>query len=846
MKTTFPSAALWPANSRRAFATASEGAAGASRSLVVLAATLAATSAAFADLVSATPPNMTCDANYDVAFFRWPSNISFSTLETDDFPHYANMTNAFADVVWTSSHPRITKTDQAAYWQTIEAIWQRRFFPSLTEFGAADCEDRPFYELDFIPEGTTVKNLTNTLNLVTFDSGVWTLGNASRRDFSTCLGRISYVSDLLDRWALGSLRPSDKTTQNGYPVSMFSTPLDESRKERGEHYWLVPERHLADAAPPGTWVKDAPLETANWNEHLVGLGELESSTNFFWALPYGHKPFDTFGTENVLTNLMPQWARDYCDWRRIKRFDSLFDHTYGHSLRGRALNLALKDLCLQQAKSDDFWLPQRRISPYRWSFANDIAAVCERSIDGYDVVSWTEPTNETNAVTFPHGKMARFRFDEEVYSGDVMAKAMASNATFRLTIPSEGMPTLCLNSQRIEFSEISGSTTNHVVETNIVEHTVDGWRDINQQLGIAGYAVDLPIYSQAVTDYTFEIDQADEDTLNEAVWRLNTHPDGYKAELWVDLRETPWKLNLRVRGIPPYTVEGWYWRWSDGSTALPVGTMPRFETSMIVSNVVGDISFSYAANYIGRTPVGGARAETVSYPLSDWEGWRAAADTGTLRPIYRASALSGFWRSTLYGFATCGVSTDLAVTTEVITNGTFTTAARSYRTTLFNRHWKECSVNAASGSHQEDLVRDRKMQLEFCAAKVASNCEEPGRDVADRPTVAGISNILTQTVRKLDVAGWGMKPNSPEFEGEVRLQIPFTTTYSNYNKHMTIKISASDVESNPLCRLSFVVADTVSGDDKVQPRYSKAAAYEVRPVVVTDWKFPSMRPKDDE
>ena len=792
---------------------------------------MAAPSAILTAAASVTHPALVCVPTPKVAFFKWPTPQN-AALETDDFPHAANVEGYLAK----RKTLRITPEDRDAFWQTNEAVWQRRYWPSMMPLGAGLNEDVPLYEIDFIPEGTTVTNLLTTANLFTFDPDCTILTNANRRDFFEAGSRFVYVNDILCRWTLGSYYDANDST-------VYRTPLDEKRKVRGEHYWLVPTRYLEDPDPSGAWTVDAPLETADWQTHLVGLGEIpdggvrggeRKSVRLFFAQ----------GTANVITNLMPPWASSYCDRRKINDFRSLYpaDSTEITS-RGSSIGkekFKLSDLCLMLG-GQSIWANSPRVAPNRWSFANDIAALCERSLEGYHVATWTDATNEANAVTFPTAQIMRYRFDEEDFTGDVRASKTTTNSIFSIYIPLTGTPQLRLDASALsdlDWSDTTAYATNMVVATNIVEHTVCGWRDVSQSVSLDGYLVDTPVYNQVVGDYSFEV-------ANNASWDFyNQVNKGWVTpEVWVDLRESPWKLRLRGTGHQPAYIEGFPFEWVGGSTALEIGTLTRSTASVAITNVVANVSMAYAGGYHGRNPVGGARNSNIAaWPDSDQDV--RTKDTSSLPPTGRAWSIMKYWSATVYGFATCGVSSDLAAVTDAVGNGRFDAITNSPASAkLYTRHWKESSnVSGSTTATQWSLASSRVSDVLECFSKFGGSLEQPTRDAAEHPDADGLAASIKEALLHAS-ADWYAAPQTSAHEGEVLLQIPFKLEPVGNKLYVTL--ASDDMKTNPIFNLTFSVGSTFKGDDVVPPRHSAAAVYEVRPVVVTDWKFPSMRPKTE-
>ena len=783
---------------------------------------MAAPSAILTAAASVTHPALVCVPTPKVSFFKWPTPQNV-TLETDDFPHAANIEGYLAK----RQTMRITPEDRDAFWQTNEALWQRRYWPSMMPLGAGLNDDVPLYEIDFIPEGTTVTNLLTTANLFTFDPGCTILTNANRRDFFETGSRFVYVNDLLCRWTLGSRSIWGSPS---LPSSVYATPLDERRKVRGEHYWLIPTRYLDDPDPSDVWTEDAPLETADWQTHLVGIGELPNA-------PAG---FLEQGTANVLTNLLPRWAMDYCDRRKIGDFRSLYPADSSEETpRGKAIGKTKFDgYELIPTRS---WDNTPRVAPKRWAFGNDIAALCERSLEGYHVATWTDATNEANAVTFPTAQIMRYRFDEEDFTGDVRASKTTTNSIFSIYIPLTGTPQLRLDASALsdlDWSDTTAYATNMVVATNIVEHTVCGWRDVSQSVSLDGYLVDTPVYNQVVGDYSFEVANAGE-------WDFYNHVNrGWVTpEVWVDLRESPWKLRLRGTGHQPAYIEGFPFEWVGGSTALEIGTLTRSTASVAISNVVANVSMAYAGGYHGRNPVGGARNSNIAaWPDSDQDV--ATKDTSSLPPTGRAWSIMKYWSATVYGFATCGVSSDLAAVTDAVENGRFDAVTNSPASAkLYTRHWKESSnVSGSTTATQWSLASSRVSDVLECFSKFGGSLEQPTRDAAEHPDADGLAASIKEALLHAS-ADWYAAPQTSAHEGEVLLQIPFKLEPVGNKLYVTL--ASDDMKANPIFNLTFSVGSTFKGDDVVPPRHSAAAVYEVRPVVVTDWKFPSMLPKTE-
>lgn len=783
-----------------------------------------------ATATDASGTQLYCTPVPDVAFFKWPKNAPTDGLTTDDFPHYANMISALAATnLWNATRrsPRITPTDLAAFWQTNEALFQRRFFPSFMPFGAGRRSDTVLAEADFIPEGTSVSNLLKNSNLVTFDPGLSILTNAVRRDFSTNTFRFAYFNDILNRWALGGVSSYVRGGVVGFDSNILRTPLDERRAERGEHYWLVPTRYIDDPDPSGEWTKDAPLDTADWNTHLLGLGELKPGIAF-----RGHAPFYPCGLANVLTNLMPAWARDYCDARRIKRFDSLF-YKNDVSIRGTNRTERLTNFIFTAATDVSRWDPSPRVAPSRYATANDFAALCERSIDGFNPVRWTECTNATGdaGVKFPTAQMMRYRFNELVFEADVIARASNDVAILKLTVPAtSAVPYVSLDSSELSSVSLGFEcyVTNRFAATNIVEHTVAGWRDINQFVSIGAGTVNVPIYNHVAGAYSFPLNDNRAPFFKDTVDRGLVYPS-----VWIDYTTSPWTVFLR--GAWDSSAGRGYFTWTDGSDYLKIGEIPRLGATS--SNLTATVSLAYYAHLLGRSPIGSARPQNfAAYPTSS--SVARAKDTSSLPPIGRAWFLDPYWETHVYGFATCGVSTSLAATTDVVLNGRFGFVTNEpYKAALFTRHWKIGKSTGSTAQRQFELALDRDAQLSSCIAEASGELPLPTRAVAEDVDSGAIEKIARNALEKM-CGTWQAEPQIvDDFPGKALMCIPYTLN------EKTVTITKDDAARYPLFELTFTISTSLAGDDAITPRYSASGCYEVRPVLVTDWSFPSMRPQ---
>ena len=774
---------------------------------------------------SASAKSLSCDCAKG-QFFVTPSNC-VSSLSDLDIPHGSNYK------AWFANHPglRITVRDMTAFWQSNNALWQRKFFPSMMSFGAGRNGDTDLSRIDFYPEGTSgVVDLLDNSNLFTFDASVNILTNAVKRDFSVSGLRFAYVNDLLNRWTLGS-------DVNAFSCSVLLSKgsLDETRAERSEHYWLVPTRYLDDPDPSGEWTKNSPLSTADWSRHLVGLGEIPCGDNILFFQNHTRKPFLPTGALSVITNMMPQWANNFCSRRGIQNFDSLLVNAKSDQTpRGLGTGLKLADyICQLPTNSIQALRNVPRLTPYRWILANDIAAVCERSIDGYNPVEWTDRTNADAraSVKFPTAQMMRYRFDELTFSADVRATATSTNRLLTLHIPSDASkPYVTLDPSdlaSISFN-FQGGVTNRVCATNIVEHTLAGWRDTAQEISVAAGTVALDIYNHAAVAYSFEI--AD----NRAAFFYDRVQAGaLTPTVWVDYASSPWKIILRGKWKEGFGLG--YFEWTSGVDSLVIGEIARLPVS--ASNVEAVVSTSYSAALCGRSPLGAARYQSDAYPSTD-----AAVrlkDTASLSPIGRAWFLQDYWKTQVYGFATCGVSTSLDATTDVVTYGRFDAVTNeSSKATLYTRHWKQGSpVGGSTAQYQWELAMDRDAQIVDIVSKASTDLPKPTRAAAEKLDADALASSVRADLARLSDTWEFLPEDVPDFPGQALLMIPWTLT------EKSVEISKDDASSNPLFSLTFRVTATLSGDDYVTPRYSPAAAYEVRPVLVTDWSFPSMRPE---
>ena len=784
---------------------------------------------------AASAKTLSCDCTKG-QFFVMPSNCPTSIASIDI------LTGSNLDA-WLANHParRATLADFTSFWQSNNALWQRKFFPSMMAFGAGLDDDADLARIDFYPEGTSgVTDLLNNSNLFTFDVGIGILTNAVKRDFYTALPRFAFVNQLLNDWTLG---PYGKgSVALGYGYGLPGRGLDEVSAERAEHYWLIPTRYLDDPGPTGEWTKNSPLSTADWSRHLVGIGELPYADNDY-TMKYnsGHKPWVSTGALSVITNMMPAWANAFCKVRGIQSFDSLLANaTWEHTDRGVGTGLCLTNLICQLPKNSRVALDRSaRLTPYRWILANEIAAVCERTIDGYHPAEWTDRTNADAraSVKFPTAQMMRYRFNELTFSGDVRAEAVSTNRVLKLHIPSDASkPYVTLNPADLASIglDFNGCVTNRVCATNIVEHTLAGWRDCSQELSVSAGTVALDIYNHTAAAYSFKIDDNRAASFYQMVYGGEITPAGLVTpSVWVDYTSSPWKIILRGKWREDAGIG--YFEWTGGNDYLVIGEIARLGGAS--SNVEAVVSTSYTADLLGRSPLGAARYQSDAYPSTTADV--RLKDTASLSPVGRAWFLQDYWKSQVYGFATCGVSTSLDATTDVVVNGRFDALTNeASKATLYTRHWKQGTTGGVSSSqYQWELAMDRDAQLADVVSRVSTDLPAPTREAADKLDTDALASSVRADLYRLGGTWKTVPEDHPDFPGQALLTIPWTLTKS------TVEISKDDAASNPLFSLTFRVTATLSGDDAVTPRYSPAAAYEVRPVVVTDWSFPAMKPE---
>lgn len=720
----------------------------------------------------------------------------------------------------TNTVMRLDGHVMSAMYATTEALFERRLFPAMVNYGPARTASvANLVSADF---GGVSSNLQSSA-WFPFAAVPDAYASASGRDFSRYGRRIAWPFDLLNGVVYGDCGPAICDTM---PLTHH---LDETDAAKGERYWLVPEAFIPAASSPigpsGEWQVNNPLATAGWgNGHLLCLGELDLADIFPNGSPW------TLGGFNVITNLIPKWGRDFMDVAQAAQpaVDISLDRLLrdagtpsgaAYSARGKKLGLGGPDLFW---KYTEYSTPHvatsqvtRRFWWERFAFANVALSLCNRTLEGITPAEWRGVEDPP-----PTAQAPRFRFRRRAYSG-------GHSASFSLST-SDG------------FSIVPVGYSSFGVVCDISKFTDNG--DFSATNYIFSAATSRTEAVSAVWTETAPTASASSTSIN-AFLTFSAYPGVVNANPEANFEDYEWNVKFTYDGF--YGGSATFSVWVNGSSGssdvapFEGGLYEAYAGSLSfdsVESLPGTLDFSIMSGFAGIEALDGVMGMRGPTPLESASVTNEAE--WTIAPAPRAAFL---WDESIVNsvdvakFVSVLVSTNENIIASIFADKTPDLSA--YGATLLRDSWlftKYSTVSKGILSYSQYVQSYLSFHsiVDDLTAVAAAN---PGSNLP--PTAEAAANLPIDGTKQRARSVLG---SSGCVTNVVKI-VEYTAPQSSFSVR-------KDPGSETLWYLDIPVMDAFApkfgfgtGTKSVPARKSAAYLYEANPVIITEWNFPLMR-----
>lgn len=784
----------------------------------------------------------------DVApFFVLPRPaVTNRVLRTNAIPQRVNATNYVG---------RLDGDVMSALYGTTEALFERRLFPLVMNYGGArTAKAKDLATANFGP------GITNTLHT---KSWFWVYSpyddeplpaffcDPENRNFTNRYTRVAWPVDLLDGVVYGDRAIRHGTNAlfhvqiwdeekdapcNPFYLS-FRSALDASRYALNT--WLVPRAFAPQTeGPDGSWHLNNTTATADWAKgHLLALGEIplwqEASET---ALDeYRFRP--KWESRPPLTSLLPTWAHvfmsDYqgfvkpdedCYWSCIP-----LDWAEDRCKRGKALGITARDLYWDYPTNEAPHVvatnKTSRFYAERFAFANTSLSLCERSLDYPTVQSWTDATN---VQTYLYSGVPLYRFNARKFHGahKMQIPVEAPEGAIKLTFDAGDSSMVCeVDRDKLVMGEAT-STNACTNVTYITESPCAGWTETGRGITFGLAALLHGVQFNKLSDWA-ELTPANPDA-DFSTYKWSVYGNFGMQAADGKLLYLLYLKATATHNVPPFAY--------GGMTAL-IG-----DVAFDPSKPLGSYGyFHYAASYNGVTPLGSIRRlvgpTSIDSPsVTNEAEWSIA-------PMSRAKFLwdAGIIESVdVTRFTTIGVSTNADVVASVSKGDAFDPGGRSIEDQAKDT-WAYFRCENAFSAKSQDMLRGgfesfHQTMLEdikaIAAENASGNDRQPTRDEAESlPS----DDVKTACAAMLD--------------GKAHYQIdPYSTDGLSYIGEALVVQDATDKTkwdffiAPEQCVLRFPFGMTTN----LESRSSAAYSYTANPLKVTNWKFPMMREESQD
>lgn len=775
-------------------------------------------------------------------FFRLPfPAVTNGEIRTGAIPQRSNATNFVG---------RLDGHVMSALYGTTEALFERRLFPVLMNYGGA--RFAPAKKLATVDFGDgIVKNLYSTnwfakhfIYPGSEDIVPSCFVHGESRDFSNRFTRVAWPIDLLDGFVYGT-RGLTAYTNNVIGAASVSNivtvdtaympisySLDRRKNTQYQHVWLVPKAFAPeDSGPLGTWCLNNASATADWNGgHLLSLGELDlrdcCPSEIFGSRrnPWSEQP--------PARELLPNWAQDFM-WQLSNGPEYGRKAIYFYDIlgpnptpRGIKSGITGRDLFWNYPTNDPPHIAKTnatsRFYGERFAFANTVLSLCERTVDYPDKVSWVEATNTTS---YPVFQAPRFRYRQRRFSGGHRGSLKMTSSDGCKIVPDDSGVWAVWDLSK--FKEGETKTTNWVsAVTSIVENVTAGW---SEGTPIASAVSPVSLSGSEFNFYPSLVAANSSADFGNYKWDVITSFDGNVGDghLWF----SAYVYGTQTNGVEVAPFMSPY----DGYSAF-IGSV----VFNALEDIHADLYLNYDASYKGVEPL-------FVRPLKGPTSLEAPDVTNetewSIAPAPRAQFLwdNGIIESIdVNKFTTVGVSTNELLLTGIVEDGMAFNYSQSEN--IWERqndtwmYFKYDEAFTGVKSHSMLLANYELFNLTF------------RNDIED---IAGMNPSGNNKLPTLEIA-----QIVPDERVKSALKDLFDSAGGVVSNHLDISIGSScDYFGTPLVTQdesnketwyvsvapsSFRLGLDFYASTNPPPRKSAAYGYEAKPVIITNWNFPMM------
>ncbi len=780
-------------------------------------------------------------------FFRLPSPaVTNGEIRTSAIPQRSNATNFVG---------RLDGHVMSALYGTTEALFERRLFPLLMNYGGA--RFAPAKKLSTVDFGDgIVKNLYSTNWFAKYfiypgseDIVPSCFVHGESRDFSNRFTRVAWPIDLLDGFVYGTrgLTADTNNVIGAASVSNvvkvdtaympFNYSLDRQKNTKAEFArfaWLVPKAFAPeDSGPLGTWCLNNTTATADWKGgHLLALGELNlrdccpseifgSSRN-----PWVMKP--------PTDSLLPDWAWDFM-------YDLINGPSYGQDIyfagirggRGDASKITGRDLFWNYPTNDPPHIAKANVTSRfygeRFAFANTVLSLCERSVDYPHKVSWVDATNTT---VYPNFQAPRFRYRQRRFSGGHGGSLKMTSSDGCKIVPDDSGVWAVWDLSKFAAGETK--TTNWVSTTSsIVENVTAGW---SEGTPVASAYSPVTLSGHVIQSDWSKTQEANSlADFNNYEWTCLTFYDGKVSD--DALSYSVYLHGEQTNGIP---VAPFIDLAGDGYTSF-LGTL-TFER---LEDIPAEVYLRYEAGYSGVEPLS---VRPLKGPTSLESSDVTNETEWSIAPAPRAQFLwdNGIIESIdVNKFTTVGVSTNELLLTGIVEDGK--AFDYSQGDNIWERqkdtwmYFKYDEAFTGVKSHGMLLANYELFNLTFrndiediAGMNPSDNHKLPTLDVAKSIPEGRVKSVLKDLFDSAD----GVVSNHLDLtigSGCTYFGTPLVVQDLNNRASWCAMVAADDFKLS----LSFGLSTNPP------PRKSAVYGYEAKPVIITNWNFPMMKEESE-
>lgn len=708
----------------------------------------------------------------------------------------------------------------SALYGTTEALLERRYFPYLFNYGKA--RTATVEDLKSADFGVMRSLYDDSWFFSHHNPTIPYFNKPENRDFSRFGTRVAWPVSLLDGVVFGDREISVADVAVDASEVSFAADMNRFFASDGSVAWLVPSAFAGNLKPNGEWQERDALSTADWQgSYLLGMSEVPTWPDAYESV-IGGANVATWGGDMIkyFKALVPEWVDALMKELRTEPPAK----PYFDDLAGRGSRFSMPEL--YYANIDAPYIayadgPSRFMSR-RFAFANITASLCSRTLDYPSTVKWCPATALASSML---GRAPRYRYNMTKYSG-------WRTATAEVTIPPDAVQAafaddvlqLEIDMAKVEVGKVTA--TNGVTDFAFVaEQPCAAWVSSSNQVSLTVSGIEAVCDSYADYGGYWEMTPANPDVdFSDYAWRVVCGCIGHGANGSLLFEVAVAGTRKDGQNVAAF---------QDGTSVAKVGCA-EIRASGLVTNCAATVFFRddvrgvEPASGNPRSFIGATGVET---PSGD-DGTSSIAPAARAKFLYDSGIISSVQ---VHGFSTVGMTTNAAVVAAVAGGGAFNPPTSPFEvvnkeTSVFFR-CKDGTTGGGVTAH-EGLV----VALQGIAATVREDVEEVAQRFnpsgTPQPTksvaLSSMKDSLAGTVRGMGKVNGGLMLDisilATGYDGATVANTPGTAAWGASIDKSRIK-------------LDFSVTCTTNLAGSASAAYS----FDVKPVVITEWKFPMMR-----